>query len=97
MHNLKVRVSRLILVAGAIVTMVASFSVHAVMLQGLHVLYPYSFPKAAWARLPDGILSALGAMYLSAHLPGRIRTSSFGIRCAVMFLFLATIHEDLFR
>ena len=97
MHNLKERVSWPILVAGAIVTMVASLSVHAVMLQGLHVPYPYSFPRAGWARLPDGILSVLGAMYLSAHLPDRIRTTSFGIRFAVMFLFLATIHEDLFR
>ena len=97
MHNLIERVSWPILVVGAIVTMVASLSVHAVMLQVLHVPYPYNFPSTGWARLPDGIISVLGAIYLSAHLPERFRTSSFRLRCAVMFLFLATIHEDLFR
>jgi hypothetical protein len=85
------------LTAGAMVTLVVSLSVHAVMLQGLHVAYPYSFPKAGLARLPDGILSVLGAFYFSAHLPRDIRDRSDGVRCALLFLLLATIHESLFR
>ena len=85
-----------ILTAGAIVTMVLSLSAHAVMLQGLHVPYPYNFPNTGLARLPDGILSVLGAIYLSAHLPQNIRKRGFGIRCALLFLLLATIHEVFF-
>jgi hypothetical protein len=86
-----------ILIVGAIVTMVLSLSVHAVMLQGLHVPYPYNFPHTGWARFPDGILSVFGAIYLSAHLPQSIRKCGFGPRWAVLFLLLATIHETLFR
>ena len=86
-----------ILTAGAIVTLVLSLSVHAVMLQGLHVPYPYNFPRTGLARFPDGILSVLGAIYLSAHLPQNIRKRSFGVRCALLFLLLAIIHEDFFR
>ena len=77
--------------------MVLSLSVHAVMLQGLRVPYPYNFPHAGWARLPDAILSALGAIYLSAHLRQSTRKHSIGFRCALLFLLLASIHEDLFR
>jgi len=91
------RVSWPILIAGAIVALVLSLSVHAVMIQGLHVPYPSNFPYTGWPRLPDGILSVLAAIYLSAHLPERHRKSSLRLRCTVMFLFLATIHEDLFR
>jgi hypothetical protein len=64
---------------------------------GLHVPYPYNFPRIGWARLPDGILSVLRAIYLSAHLPQSIRKRSFGSRCAALFLLLATIDETLFR
>ena len=77
--------------------MVLALSVHAVMLQGLHVPYPSNFPATGWAKLPDGILSILGAMYLSAHLPDNIRKRSFSFRCAFLFLLLATIHEVFFR
>ena len=91
------RVSWPILIVGAIVTMVLSLSVHAGMLQGLHVPYPYNFPHTGWARLPDGILSVLGAMFLSAHIPETIRQRSLSLRCLVMFLLLATIHETFFR
>ncbi len=91
------RVSWPILIVGAIVTMVLSLSVHAVMLQGLHVPYPYNFPSTGWARLPDGFLSVCGAIYLSARLPQSIRKRSFGLRCALLFLLLATIHEVFFR
>ena len=75
--------------------MVLALSVHAVMLQGLHVPFPSYFPNTA--RLPDGILSVLGAIYLSRHFPEGIRKRSFGLRCALLFLFLATIHERFFR
>lgn len=77
--------------------MVLSLSVHAVMLQVLHVPYPYSFPHTGWARLPDGIFSAFGAIYLSAHLPQGIRKRNFAIRWALLFLLLAAVHETLFR
>jgi hypothetical protein len=97
MNKISERVSWPILIVGAIVTMVVSLSVHAVMLQGLHVPYPYNFPHTGWARLPDGILSVFGAIYLSAHFPQSIRKRSFGLRCAVLFLLLATIQETLFR
>jgi len=97
MNKSSERVSWPILIAGAIVTMVFSLSVHAVMLQGLHVPYPYNFPHTGWARLPDGILSVLGAIYLSTHLPQSIRKRSFGLRCTLLFLLLATIHEVFFR
>ncbi len=77
--------------------MIVSLSVHAVMLQGFHVPYPYNFPHSGWVRLPDGILSAFGAVYLSAHLPQSIRKRTFALRCVIVFLLLATIHEDFFR
>jgi hypothetical protein len=77
--------------------MLLSLSVHAVMLQGLHVSYPYNFPHSGWARVPDGILSAFGAIYLSTHLPQGIRKQSLALRCALVFVLLATIHETLFR
>ena len=97
MSNPVERISWPLMTAGAIVTMAFSLSVHAVMLQGFHVPYPYNFPHTGLARLPDEVLSVLGAMYLSAHLPENIRRRSFVFRCAFMFLFLATIHEDFFR
>ena len=97
MNKLSECVSWPVLIIGAIVTMVLSLSVHAVMLQGLHVPYPYNFPHTGWARLPDGILSAFGAIYLSAHLPQNIRKQSFVLRCALVFFLLATIHETFFR
>jgi hypothetical protein len=97
MNKLPECISWPILAVGAIVTMVLPLSVHAVMLQGLHVPYPYNFPHTGWARLPDAILSALGAIYLSAHLRQSTRKHSIGFRCALLFLLLASIHEDLFR
>ena len=77
--------------------MVLALSVHAVMIQALHVPYPSNFPHTGWARLPDGILSVAGAFYLSEHLPESIRRRSFGLRCTLIFLSLATIHEVFFR
>ena len=77
--------------------MVLALSVHAVMLQGFHVPYPSNFPNTGWPKLPDGILSVLGAIYLSTHLPERIRKRSFGFRSALLFVLIATIHEVLFR
>jgi hypothetical protein len=97
MNKISERMSWPILIVGAIVTMVLALSVHAVMLQGLHVPYPYNFPHTGWARLPDGILSVFGAIYLSSHLPQSIRKRSFALRCALVFLLLATIHETFFR
>ena len=97
MSKLSECVSWPVLVVGAVVTMVLSLSVHAVMLQGLHVPYPYNFPHTGWARLPDEILSTFGAIYLSAHLPRSIRKQSFARRCALVFFLLATIHETFFR
>ena len=97
MNKLSKSVSWPILTVGAIVTMVVSLSVHAVMLQGFHVPYPSGFPSSGWARLPDGILSAFGAIYLSAHLPESIRRRSFVLRCGLVFLMLATIRETFFR
>ena len=91
------RVSWPLLIVGAVVTMVLSLSVHAVMLQGLHIPYPYNFPHTGWVRLPDGTLSAFGAIYLSQHLPQSIRKRSFPLRCTLLFLLLATIHEVFFR
>ena len=97
MNKLPECISWPILAVGAIVTMVLSLSVDAVMLQGLHVPYPYNFPHTGWARLPDGILSALGAIYLSTHLRQNTGKHSIGFRCLLLFLLLASIHEDLFR
>jgi hypothetical protein len=97
MHESRKRFSWLILVVGAIVTMIASLSVHAVMLQVLHVPYPYDFPRTGWARLPDGVLSVCGAIYLSTQLPQSVRERSFALRCMLMFLFMSTIHEAFFR
>ena len=97
MNKLSECVSWPVLIVGAIITMVLSLSVHAVMLKGLHVPYPYKFPHTGWARLPDGILSAFGAIYLSAHLPQSIRKRGFALRCALVFFLLATIHETFFR
>ena len=97
MSDLMERVSWPVLVAGAMLTLVLSLSVHAVMLQGLHVPYPSQFPHTGWARLPDSALSVFGAMYLSALLPERIQQLSLARRSVLMFLFLSTIHEVLFR
>ncbi len=85
MNKLSECVSWPVLIVGAIVTTVLSLSVHAVMLQGLHVPYPYNFPHTGWARLPDGILSAFGVIYLFTHLPQGIRKQSFALRCALVF------------
>ncbi len=67
------------------------------MIQGLHVSFPYNFPKTGLARLPDGILLVLGAIYLSTHLPENFRDRRFSVRCVLLFLLLATVKEDLFR
>ncbi len=91
------RLSWPVLIAGAIVTMASALSVHAYMLEGLHIPYPENFPKAGWARLPDGILSVLGYIYLSAHFPEKIRRCNFGYRCAFLFVLIATINEAFFR
>jgi hypothetical protein len=97
MNRLSEWISWPIFIFGAIVTMLLSLSVHAVMLQGLHVRYPYNFPHSGWARVPDGILSAFGAIYLSTHLPQSVRKQSLALRCALVFVLLATIHETFFR
>jgi hypothetical protein len=97
MNKLSERVSWPILIVGSIVTLMLSLSVHAVMLQVLHVPFPHNFPHIGWARVPDGILLVLGAIYLSTHLPQSIRKHSFGFRCTLLFLLLATVHENLFR
>ncbi len=97
MNRLSEWISWPILIVGAIVTMLLSLSVHAVMLQGLHVPYPYDFPHSGWARVPDGILSAFGAIFLSTHLSQSFRKQSLALRCALVFVLLATIHETFFR
>ena len=97
MDNQTERISWPTLFAGMIVTVFLSLSVHAVMLQGFHVPFPYNFPNTGWAKLPDDTLTVLGAIFLSAHLPRNIRKRSFGFRSALLFLLLASIREVLFR
>ena len=96
-ENSSAQISWLKLIAGAIVTLGLALSVHAVMIQLLHIPFPYNFPHAGWARLPDSILSVFGAIYLSRHLPAGTRARSLAYRSGLLFLLLAAIHEVLFR
>ena len=80
-------------VAGMLVTTVVSLSLHAVMLQGLHVPYPYMYPKAGWAAYPRVFFSVLGAMYLYPRLDWRFARLSIPLRCLMLFLLLTTIRE----
>ena len=91
------RVLWLRVILGILVTAIISLSVHAVMLQVLHVPYPYGYPTAGWPAYPRAFFSTLGALYLYPKLDQRFARLSTTLRCFMFFLLLASIRETLFR
>ena len=82
---------------GLIITTITALSVHAFMLQGLHVPYPYSYPHQGWPVFPDAFVLTVAALYLLPMLDERFQELPLGHRCLMLFVLLATIKESLFR
>ncbi len=80
-----------------VVTMVASLSVHAAMIQYLHVPYPYTLPRAGWSVFPDFV--AMSCATVAIYAPARPRLEPLGsaTRILVLFLLVGGLNEELFR
>lgn len=85
------------MILGLLVTTVTALSVHALMLDRLHIPYPYHYPHEGWPVRPDAFVSILAALYLLPLLDERFQDLSLGRRCIMFFLLLATVKESLFR
>ena len=86
-----------VLVLGFVVTMVASLSVHAVMLQYLHVPYPYALPHTGWPAFPDFIAMSCATVAIYVLIRPKLEILAPTMRILVLFLLIACLNEDLFR
>ncbi len=82
---------------GFVVTMVASLSVHAVMIQYLHVPYPYALPHTGWPVFPDFVATTCAVVAIYALARPKLETLGYATRILVLFLLIAALNEKLFR
>lgn len=82
---------------GLVLTTVLALTVHAVMLQGLHVPYPFNYPRHGWPKYPDFFVFTAVALYTVRLLDQRFQRLSAGGKTLMFFLLLATLKESLFR
>jgi hypothetical protein len=83
------------MVVGFVATCILALSVHAIMLQVLHVPYP---SERITARLPDvlnNMVLAWGAMWLYGGLHGRLYARSTAFRIVVATVLLCALNETL--
>ena len=83
--------------AGFVVTMVASLSVHVGLLQYLHVPYPYTLPHTGWPAFPDFVALSCAAVAIYALARPKLETLTSALRVLVLFLLIAGLKEELFR
>lgn len=86
-----------VLVPGFVVTMVASLSVHAVMLDDLHVPYPYRLPHTGWPAFPDFVALSFATVAIYALIRPKLARSASAMHVLVLFLLIAGLKEALFR
>ena len=86
-----------VLVPGFIVTMVAALSVHAVMLDYLHVPYPYALPHTGWSAFPDFVALGCAAVAIHALTQPKLGARTQATRILVLFLLIGGLKETLFR
>ena len=86
-----------VLVPGFVITMIASLSVHAVMLQYLHVPYPYALPHTGWPAFPDFVAMSCATVAIYALVRPKLEGLASATRILVLFLLLAGLNEELFR
>ncbi len=86
-----------VLVVGFVVTMVASLSVHAAMIQYLHVPYPYTLPHMGRPVLPGFVALSCAAVAIYALVRPRLASLRSAARILVLFLLVAGLNEELFR
>ncbi|MEO5932985.1 MAG: hypothetical protein ABIQ08_05465 [Duganella sp.] len=87
-----------ILLAGMLVTAVLSLSVHAVMLQGLHIPPPSVAINAPVLNfLYKNLLSVFALIYLAQLGSPILERHSWLARSAILFVIWMGLNEDLFR
>jgi hypothetical protein len=86
-----------LLLAGMALTTMLALSVHVVMLQNLHVPYPYHFPHTGWPTYPAYFFITISAVYIEACSRGRLAAISPWLRCGILFLQVGALRELLFR
>jgi len=81
---------------GIIFTAVGALSVHAVMLQGLHVPFPELSAISPAFKFPIRVMATLG-LIIYWQLSSRNLPRSFVKQSAALFLFSTMLTENLFR
>ena len=83
--------------AGATLTGFCALSVHVVMLEWLHVPYPYGYPEDGLPPfLPEAAL-ALAVVCFWRLASDRLAILPRAAQCAILFLLLAMLREQLVR
>ena len=85
------------LVIGAILTGFCAMSVHLIMLEWLHVPYPVGYPESGLLLFLTEAILTLSVVHFWWLVSNRLSAFSKMARCAVLFLLLVMLREQLIR
>lgn len=85
------------LALGVSLAAVIPLSIHAVMLDDLHVPYPANLPRSGWPVLSRWLFLVVGAMAVDSLLARSHAGWSVARRWLVLFLLVAGLREELIR